>query len=98
MGISWCLAGLASACALDEEPERGATLWGAGEGLRERIGCRIAPASRQNREHTVTLLREQLGEVKFVRLAAEGAAMTTESPSGIDEAVAFALADVSCAS
>ncbi len=87
-GISWCLVALAGAYAFDEEPERGARLWGAGEGLRERIGCRIAPASRQNRERTVALLREQLGEAEFVRLAAEGARMD------IDEAVAFALDEV----
>jgi predicted ATPase/transcriptional regulator with XRE-family HTH domain len=85
--ISWCLAGLAGACALDEEPERGAKLWGAGEGLRDRVGCRIAPASRRNRERTVALLHEQLGEAEFTRLAAEGAKMS------VDEAVAFALGD-----
>ena len=89
MTLSWCLATLSGAHALDEEPERGATLWGAGEGLRERIGCRIAPASRKNRERTVALLREQLGEAEFARLVAVGAAMT------IDEAVAFALGDES---
>jgi predicted ATPase/transcriptional regulator with XRE-family HTH domain len=85
--VAWCLSGLTGACALDEEPERGARLWGASEALRERIGCRIAPASRLNRERTVALLRQQLGEAEFVRLAAEGARMT------VDEAVAFALED-----
>jgi predicted ATPase len=85
MCIAWCLAALTGAAALDEEPERGAKLWGAGEGLRERIGCRIAPASRLNRERTVHMLREQPGEAEFARLAAEGAQMT------VDEAVAFAL-------
>jgi hypothetical protein len=70
---------------LDEEPERGARLWGASEALRARIGCRIAPASRLNRERTVALLREQLGEAELARLAAAGAKMNA------DEAVAFAL-------
>jgi predicted ATPase/DNA-binding XRE family transcriptional regulator len=84
-GIAWCLAGFANAVALDEEPERAARLWGAGEGLRKRIGCRIAPASRRNRERTVAMLREQLGETEFERLAAEGRKMT------LDEAVALAL-------
>jgi predicted ATPase/transcriptional regulator with XRE-family HTH domain len=84
MVLSWCLATLAGVCTLDEEPERGATLWGASEALRERIGCRIAPASRLNRERTVALLREQLGEAEFARLTAEGAQMD------VDEAVAFA--------
>jgi hypothetical protein len=85
MVASWCLATSAGIQALDEEPERGAKLWGASEALRQRIGCRIAPASRLNRERTVTLLREQLGEGEFARLVAEGAKMNA------DEAVVFAL-------
>jgi tetratricopeptide (TPR) repeat protein len=84
MVLSWCLATLAGVYTLDEEPERGAKLWGASEALRERIGCRIAPASRLNRERTVKLLHEQLGEAEFARLTAEGAKMS------VDEAVAFA--------
>ena len=83
MGIAWCLAG---AAALDEEPERGATLWGAGEALSEKLGCRIAPASRYNRERTVALLRTQLGEAEFERLIIEGRGLT------MDEAIALALA------
>jgi tetratricopeptide (TPR) repeat protein len=78
MGISWCLCGLAGAAALNEEPERGAKLWGAGEALREQIGCRIAPASRTNRERTTALLKTQLGEAEFAQLAAEGAAWLLE--------------------
>ena len=41
--IAWCLAGLGSAAALDEEPERAARLWGAAEHLRVTLGCRPAP-------------------------------------------------------
>jgi predicted ATPase/DNA-binding XRE family transcriptional regulator len=85
MGVSWCLAALAGAHALNNHPERGAKLWGASEALREQIGCRVAPASRPNRERMVKLLREQLGEAEFARLAAEGAKLS------LDEAVAFAL-------
>lgn len=83
--LSWCLAGLAGATALEEDPERGARLWGAGEALRERIGCRIAPASRLNRERTVALLREQLGDERFEAEQTIGRAMTLE------QAVAYAL-------
>jgi predicted ATPase/DNA-binding XRE family transcriptional regulator len=78
MVMSWSLCGLAGACVLDEAPEHGARLWGAGEALREKIGCRIAPASRQNRERTVAMLNAQVGEAEFARLAAEGAAWTLE--------------------
>jgi hypothetical protein len=85
MGIAWCLAGMAGVAAFEKKPERAARLWGAGEGLRTRIVKRIAPASRKNRERTVALLREQMGDEEFARLAGEGTTMST------DEAVAFAL-------
>lgn len=85
MVLAWCLATLAGVCVLEETPERGAKLWGASEALRGQLGCRIAPASRLNRERTVRQLREQLGEAEFERLAGEGAKMNA------DEAVAFAL-------
>lgn len=65
IGVAWCLAAFAGAAALDEEPERGSRLWGASEGLRQRIGCRIAPASRLNRERIIAMLREQLGDARF---------------------------------
>ena len=88
MGISWCLCGLAGACALSKNAGQGARLWGAGEALREKIGCRIAPASRKNRERTVAKLKAQLGDVEFDRLVAEGAAWT------LDQAVEGALQTV----
>jgi predicted ATPase/DNA-binding XRE family transcriptional regulator/tetratricopeptide (TPR) repeat protein len=78
MGMSWSLCGLAGACALNKEAKRGAQLWGAGEALRQKIGCRIAPASRTNRERTTALLKTQLGEAEFAQLEAEGAAWTPE--------------------
>lgn len=85
MGVSWCLCGLAGASVLNNDAAHGARLWGAGEALREQIGCRIAPASRKNRERTEAILREQLGESAFVRLVAEGRAWPAE------QAVAEAL-------
>jgi predicted ATPase/transcriptional regulator with XRE-family HTH domain len=78
MGMSWSLCGLAGACALNKEAKRGAQLWGAGEALRQKIGCRIAPASRTNRERTTALLKTQLGEAEFAQLEAEGAAWLLE--------------------
>ncbi len=73
--LAWILATLAGAFALDEEPERGAVTWGAAEALRDRCGARIAPASRKNRERTVALLMEHLGQARFDELCAEGARM-----------------------
>lgn len=83
--LVWGIAAVAGALALASQPQRGAILWGSGEALRLQSGSHIAPASRLNRERTVALLREQLGEAEFARLAAEGATMSA------DEAVAFAL-------
>jgi len=85
MGIAWCLAGLAGAATLEDELQRAARLWGASEGIRTKNMKRIAPASRRNRERTVALLREQLGDERFEAEQAIGRAMTLE------QAVAHAL-------
>jgi tetratricopeptide (TPR) repeat protein len=77
-GTSWCLAGLAGAAALDEEPERAARLWGAAEALRQSLGARHAPASRATRERLTAFAREQLGEEAFAAAWAEGQVMTME--------------------
>lgn len=82
---AWCLVVLAGVAALERDHSRGARLWGAGEALRERVGCHIAPASRMNRERTVALLREQLGDECFEAEQAIGRTMTLE------QAVAYAL-------
>lgn len=89
MVIAWNLAALAGALILDEEPERAAILWAASEALRERLGVRIAPASRKNRERTVALLHEQLGEARLQELLAEGRAMS------MSQALEFARAGMS---
>jgi non-specific serine/threonine protein kinase len=84
-GMSWCLAGLAGAAAVDEEPERAAWLWGAAEALRQSIGAREAPASRSTRERLQAAVRAQLGEAAFNAAWAEGQATTME------QAIAWAL-------
>jgi len=83
--IAWCLAGLGSAAALDEEPERAGRLWGAAERLRQAIGCRSAPAARATYERAVAAARAQLGEEAFAAAWAEGRAMS------LDQAIAYAL-------
>jgi tetratricopeptide (TPR) repeat protein len=60
--IAWCLAGLGSVAALDEEPERAALLWGAAERLREVIGCRSAPAARATYERALAMAHAQLDD------------------------------------
>jgi predicted ATPase/transcriptional regulator with XRE-family HTH domain len=85
--IAWCLAGLGTAAALDEEPERAARLWSAAERLRQLIGCRPAPAARAIYERALAVVREQLGEEAFAAAWAGGAMLTVE------QALAEALDD-----
>jgi hypothetical protein len=77
-GIAWCLAGLGSVAALDEEPKRAARLWGAAERLRQAIGCRPAPAARVTYERAQAVARAQLGEYAFNVAWAAGQALTLE--------------------
>jgi tetratricopeptide (TPR) repeat protein len=77
-GMAWCLAGLAGAAALDEEPERAAWLWGAAEALRQALGVRHAPASRVTRERSMASTREELGEDAFAAVWEQGASVSTE--------------------
>jgi tetratricopeptide (TPR) repeat protein len=86
-GVSWCLAGLGSVAALDEDPERAARLWGAAERLRQAIGCRTAPATRATYERAVAAARAQLGEEAFEAAWEGGRALTVE------QAIAEAVGD-----
>jgi predicted ATPase/transcriptional regulator with XRE-family HTH domain len=82
---TWCLAGLGSTAAFDEEPERAARLWGAAERLRAALGYRSAPAARATYERAVALARAQLGDDAFAAAWAAGAALS------LDQAIAEAL-------
>jgi tetratricopeptide (TPR) repeat protein len=76
--MAWCLAGLGSVAALDEQPKRAARLWGAAERLRQAIGCRPPPAARATYERAMAVARAQLGEDAFAAAWAEGRARTLE--------------------
>jgi tetratricopeptide (TPR) repeat protein len=77
-GVSWCLAGLAGAAVLDEDPGTAAQLWGAAEALRLSIGCRHAPAARATRERLTAIAREQLAGEAFDAAWDEGQKLTME--------------------
>jgi predicted ATPase/transcriptional regulator with XRE-family HTH domain len=83
--LAWCLAGMGSAAALDEAPERAARLWGAAEQLHQTIGCRPAPAARAIYEWALGVARNQLSEEGFAAEWAAGQALTLE------QVVAYAL-------
>jgi len=76
--LAWCLAGLAGAAVLDQEPKRAAWLWGAAETLRQSIGAREAPASHATHERLMAAARAHLGEAAFAAAWADGQALTTE--------------------
>jgi non-specific serine/threonine protein kinase len=84
-GISWCLASLGSAAALDQQPERAARLWGAAERLRAALGSRRAPAARATYDRAVALARTEIGEDAFAAAWAAGQALP------LDSAIAEAL-------
>jgi predicted ATPase len=76
--MCWCLAGLGSVAALNEEPARAARLCGTAERLRQAIGCRSAPAARATYERALATARAQLGDEAFAAAWAAGEAMTLE--------------------
>jgi non-specific serine/threonine protein kinase len=76
--LAWCLAGLAGAAVLYEEPERAAFLWGMAEKLRQSIGARQAPATHATHERLKVQARKQLGEELFNAKWAEGQSASVE--------------------
>jgi hypothetical protein len=85
-GIAWCLAGLGSAAALDNQPERAAGLWGAAERLQQAKGGRPAPTARATYERALLVARAQSSEPAFAAAWAAGRALSLE------QAIAEALA------
>src|SRR4029077_12966899 len=65
MQAAWCLAGLAGAVVLDEEPERGAPLWGAAGAQSPCIEGRAARAARATHARLMAEARAQLGDEAF---------------------------------
>ena len=83
--VAWCLAGLGTAAALDEEPERAARLWAAAEQARQSIGCRPATAARATCERALALVRAELSAEDWAREWAAGQGLALE------EAIAYAF-------
>jgi hypothetical protein len=77
-GICDSLYGLAYAFSL-RDPRRAATLWGAGERLREELGMRPPPIDRSRDERQAAAARAALGDDTAFDLAwREGRAMNLE--------------------
>jgi tetratricopeptide (TPR) repeat protein len=86
-GTSECdlFTGLAAVAAGTNQPERAAKLYGAAQALFETTDYRIPPFDQAEFDRHLQIAREQLGDVTFERLAAEGRAIP------MDQAIELAL-------
>jgi predicted ATPase/DNA-binding SARP family transcriptional activator len=84
-GIAWSLEGAAAIAGAQNQPERGARLFGASEGLRGAIGSPLSPSERADCERHVAAARAALGEEAFAAAWEAGRAMS------LDDAVTLAL-------
>ena len=69
----------------EEEPQRAAKLFGAGEALREKVQSPMSDNERVEYNQSVAQLRSMLAEAEFNALWAEGKSMT------MDGAIQFAM-------
>jgi non-specific serine/threonine protein kinase len=72
---------------LPSQPQRAATLLGAGEAQRQAIGVPLPPSEREEHDRDRAALREILGETGFAAAWATGQSMTEQ------EAIAWALGE-----
>lgn len=76
--VAHCLDGFASLCALQRQPDLAARLFGAADGLRERLDAGLPPAFQAWRNRELPLARSALGESAFAAAFAEGHQLTLE--------------------
>jgi hypothetical protein len=78
-GMAWCLECLAEVAVTEGQPERGARLMGAAEGLIEAIGASWPPTHAAGRERALAALRTALGEEAAAAALAESRARSLVS-------------------
>ena len=81
--------GLASLALIETDPLWSATMLGAADGLRARIGSPLPDNLREAQAEELNSLRNALGEEAFAAAWETGRVMTTE------QAIGFALAQSS---
>jgi predicted ATPase len=74
--VALALAGLACVAAARRQPRRAATLLGAAESVRERIGTPLLPHERADVERATAAAAAALGAQAFTELLEEGRRMT----------------------
>jgi predicted ATPase/DNA-binding CsgD family transcriptional regulator len=76
VGDQWAMAhfldGFASLSTLEHQPDIAARLFGAADGLRERLGAGLPPAFQAWRDRELPLARSALGRLSFEAASADG--------------------------
>ncbi len=91
LGVAVTIEGLALVATSEEQPERGARLFGAAEALRKALNAPLHSADLSEHEQAVTALRQQLGEAGFSRAWAAGQSLDT--PAAIEYALTSRILD-----
>ena len=76
--VAHCLDGFASLFTLEGQPELAARLFGAADGLRERINAGLPPAFRAWRDCELRLARSALGNQAFEAAFDQGCRLTRD--------------------
>jgi hypothetical protein len=89
--VSSALLGLAAVAAASGQPETGARLLGAAEGIAESLGAPLFPRDRPVRDRALAALSAKLGESQFAAARETGRALTLEAAISEAQAVAEAV-------
>ncbi len=85
VGVAHCLAGLGAVAVAQELPVRAARLLGATEAILESTGASLDPVDLIEFERNISLIKNKLGNEKFLNEKAIGEALTLE------QAIAYGL-------
>jgi hypothetical protein len=77
-GMAYCMESLAEVAVAEGQPERGARLMGAAEGVLEAIGATWPPSYVAGRERALGAIRTALGDETADAALAKGRAMSLE--------------------
>jgi predicted ATPase len=76
--VTLCLAAFARLALVEGDAEQAATLAGAAEGLRQRVGLRTWPLLRREEAELVAQVRQALGADRFGQVYAAGARLSQQ--------------------
>jgi hypothetical protein len=76
--VTLCLAAFARLALVEGDAEQAATLAGAAEGLRQRVGLRTWPLLRREEADLVAQVRQALGADRFGQVYAAGSRLSQQ--------------------